>query len=126
MHVVQDDDAQVSEERRLLYVAMTRARRSLVMSHADARAIFGMLHPRAPSRFLSALSPSLATRKRAVTLAEPLSPAAAVRGARTYGQGESVGADGALVDAGWQATSWGPSAGREATPGGSYNKDLPF
>eukprot|EP00962_Isochrysis_galbana_P039449 scaffold14114_cov90-Isochrysis_galbana.AAC.1 len=42
---------------------MTRARTSLVLSHASSRAIFGMLHPRAPSPFLAAIPHSLAPRR---------------------------------------------------------------
>ncbi|MGE0383919.1 MAG: DNA helicase II [Gammaproteobacteria bacterium] len=50
-----DDIAGLEEERRLCYVGMTRARRRLVMSYAEARRLHGTdMYPR-PSRFLREL-----------------------------------------------------------------------
>ncbi|HPA81751.1 MAG TPA: UvrD-helicase domain-containing protein [Thermoanaerobaculales bacterium] len=43
------------EERRLLYVAMTRARRLLVLSHATHRTLWGVRLPGRPSPLLAAL-----------------------------------------------------------------------
>lgn len=50
-----DHPAEIEEERRLCYVAMTRARKRLFMSCAAERRVFGspQFHP--PSRFLSEL-----------------------------------------------------------------------
>ena len=45
------DDAQVEEERRLFYVAMTRARERLYITSARSRYIFGQSLPAEPSRF---------------------------------------------------------------------------
>jgi DNA helicase II / ATP-dependent DNA helicase PcrA len=45
-------DLALQEERRLFYVAMTRARKTLVISHAQARAVFGMTMRQQASRFL--------------------------------------------------------------------------
>ncbi|EYF03006.1 ATP-dependent helicase [Chondromyces apiculatus] len=42
----------VEEERRLAYVAITRAREKLWITHASRRAIFGQTRYNAPSRFL--------------------------------------------------------------------------
>jgi DNA helicase-2/ATP-dependent DNA helicase PcrA len=42
----------LEEERRLLYVAMTRARKRLFLSHAGFRRLRGELLPNPPSRFL--------------------------------------------------------------------------
>lgn len=42
----------VEEERRLLYVAMTRAKERLHITHARRRMLFGKISERAPSRFL--------------------------------------------------------------------------
>jgi DNA helicase-2/ATP-dependent DNA helicase PcrA len=47
----------LDEERRLLYVGITRARRSLMISHCAARTKYGDLVPRAPSSFLKDLDP---------------------------------------------------------------------
>ena len=43
----------VEEERRLFYVAATRARKLLTLTHATERRRFGMTHRCDPSRFLS-------------------------------------------------------------------------
>ena len=50
-------DAEIEEERRLLYVGMTRAREHLVLSWAAARAPGGRAS-RQPSRFLTSLLPA--------------------------------------------------------------------
>ena len=47
-----DDNAQMEEERRLMYVAMTRAREELHITHARTRRIFGVSQANRPSRFL--------------------------------------------------------------------------
>lgn len=50
----------LEEERRLCYVAITRARKQLVLVHADTRTSGGMVGvPRMPSRFLREIPPSL-------------------------------------------------------------------
>lgn len=46
-----NDDAEVQEERRLCYVGMTRARKRLIMTHAQVRRIWGQTHYHEPSRF---------------------------------------------------------------------------
>src|SRR5207244_2706205 len=45
-------DEELEEERRLAYVALTRARRHLVLTHTSTRQIFGKTRWGAPSRFL--------------------------------------------------------------------------
>ena len=50
-----DDLTKLEEERRLLYVGMTRARTRLILTHAMTRAIFGSLHYQSPCRFLNEL-----------------------------------------------------------------------
>ena len=50
-----DTDEGVEEERRLAYVAMTRARHHLHLSYADQRRRFGRLEASLPSPFLEAL-----------------------------------------------------------------------
>ena len=41
------------EERRLFYVAVTRAKKKLFLSYASVRTIFGQRQVNAPSEFLS-------------------------------------------------------------------------
>jgi len=50
---------EMSEERRLCYVGFTRARRRLICSLAQQRALFGELRFNPPSRFLSEVPPAL-------------------------------------------------------------------
>ena len=49
-------EAQKEEERRLFYVALTRARRKLFLTYADTRTIFGKTEVNAPSEFLDDIS----------------------------------------------------------------------
>ena len=46
----------IDEERRLLYVAMTRAEKHLFITHAATRTLFGRRRDPAISRFLSPLT----------------------------------------------------------------------
>lgn len=59
------EDAQLEEERRLAYVALTRARQQLVLTHARTRRVWGEIRLQGPSRFLNALQ-SLVTPSRRV------------------------------------------------------------
>jgi len=54
-----DKPAELEEERRLLYVGITRARQYLSLSHAKTRTIHGESLPQAPSRFLKDLPDSV-------------------------------------------------------------------
>lgn len=50
--IAKDDEDELEEERRLCYVAMTRAREKLFMSYAQSRRKFGQTYTNVPSRFL--------------------------------------------------------------------------
>jgi DNA helicase-2/ATP-dependent DNA helicase PcrA len=54
-----DDESKIEEERRLLYVGVTRAMEKLECSYVDQRWRFGTLFPGIPSRFLQNLSPGV-------------------------------------------------------------------
>ncbi|MBN2000147.1 UvrD-helicase domain-containing protein [candidate division KSB1 bacterium] len=54
----------VEEERRLLYVGMTRARRQLFLSYAKTRLVYGKKQSQTPSRFLNPISNSLLMREK--------------------------------------------------------------
>ena len=62
-----DDSLQIDEERRLLYVAITRARFSVSLSHARSRGRYGKIHFVDPSRFLDDLPPTLPKRDISAT-----------------------------------------------------------
>ena len=47
-----DDSDEMEEERRLCYVAMTRAREKLFMTYAQRRRTYGKMYENVPSRFL--------------------------------------------------------------------------
>lgn len=54
-HANSREPDEIEEERRLLYVGMTRAKKSLVMSYARRRQRYGRYNPAIPSFFLSDL-----------------------------------------------------------------------
>src|SRR5262249_32523321 len=54
-----DSATSLEEERRLFYVAVTRARDRLYLCRAKARGVRGKLVPRPPSRFLAEIPPEL-------------------------------------------------------------------
>lgn len=64
----------LEEERRLMYVAITRARRRLYLSLASSRMLHGQLRYGIASRFLDELPPALLTRlnRAAPKIAEPM------------------------------------------------------
>jgi DNA helicase-2/ATP-dependent DNA helicase PcrA len=51
----QEDEDELEEERRLLYVGMTRAKDELTLTHASRRLVYGRVQLRNPSRFLEEL-----------------------------------------------------------------------
>jgi DNA helicase-2/ATP-dependent DNA helicase PcrA len=57
------EDANIEEERRLLYVGMTRAMRRLILTRALRRRLYGEPVPAEPSRFLSEI-PARLLRER--------------------------------------------------------------
>ena len=59
-----DDEAGIEEERRLCYVAMTRARRRLTLCHARRRHVFGTSQFNFASRFLDEIPDERLVRER--------------------------------------------------------------
>ncbi len=53
------DPLSLEEERRLMYVALTRAKRSVSVSYARQRFKFGKTEPTRPSRFIAELDPQI-------------------------------------------------------------------
>jgi superfamily I DNA/RNA helicase len=58
-HARSKEEGTMDEERRLFYVAITRAMRTLTLSHCSARKKYGSLSPMHPSRFLKELPKDL-------------------------------------------------------------------
>ncbi len=53
------DERDVEEERRLMYVGITRAEEKLFLSFAGSRMMYGQLKANPPSRFIREITPSL-------------------------------------------------------------------
>ena len=82
---------ELEEERRLAYVAITRAQERLYLSHAWSRTLYGGTQYNPPSRFLDEIPERLV---------EAIEQKRASRGGRTYGSGGyGYGSKGAGVDA---------------------------
>jgi DNA helicase-2/ATP-dependent DNA helicase PcrA len=90
----------LEEERRLMYVAITRARTRLYVSFAQNRMLHGYTRPNVPSRFIGELPPALlkwlTQRKRAVpggqawSAAAPLERSRSTRTAAPFRIGQGV------------------------------------
>ena len=72
-----EDPQQMEEERRLAYVAVTRARRRLTVTWAHERRLYGQLQHGEPSRFVRELP-----RQHLLATSEPSPPPSAPRAAR--------------------------------------------
>jgi DNA helicase-2/ATP-dependent DNA helicase PcrA len=84
---------EMEEERRLAYVAITRAQERLYLSHAWSRTLYGGTQYNPPSRFLDEIPERLV---------EAIEQRRASRGGRTYGSGgysSGYGSRGAGIDA---------------------------
>lgn len=66
----------LEEERRLMYVAVTRARRRLYLSHAQSRMLHGQVRYNIPSRFLDEIPENLLKRLNARPVAKFAQPTA--------------------------------------------------
>jgi DNA helicase II / ATP-dependent DNA helicase PcrA len=82
-----NDEGGLEEERRLMYVAITRARRRLYVTYAQTRMLHGQTRYNVASRFVDELPPELIRRINTPTpaYASQQSPAAAVTGLRMAG-----------------------------------------
>ncbi|MFZ5890974.1 MAG: ATP-dependent helicase [Myxococcota bacterium] len=62
-----ESEEELDEERRLAYVAITRARKRLVITHVSTRQLFGRTHYLTVSRFLDDLPDGVVSREGIVT-----------------------------------------------------------
>ena len=65
-----EDPEELEEERRLLYVGMTRAKDELTLTLSDRRLVYGRVEPRLPSRFMAEI-PAKVLERDAVETAAP-------------------------------------------------------
>ncbi len=56
------NDSDIEEERRLFYVALTRARDELYITNSASRMIYGSEQNQRPSRFITEIGPDLLTK----------------------------------------------------------------
>ena len=91
----QDEPEQMEEERRLFYVGITRAMRTLYLSHARSRRRNGETMQSIPSSFLKPIPPEL------VTLRGTFKLRGSTRAVPTYSQSPSLRRPGRAVDRSW-------------------------
>jgi DNA helicase-2/ATP-dependent DNA helicase PcrA len=96
-----EGEAGLSEERRLLYVGVTRARNRLLLTTARMRRVFGEINYPRPSRFIENLPPEVLKREQASPAPSlaPDAPAGLHVGAEvrhpTFGEGVVLDVEGA-------------------------------
>ena len=78
------DSEEMEEERRLCYVAITRAKQSLTISHARQRMIYGRTTSSLPSRFLKEIPESCIVRKGGYRVSQTSSSVSSDR-SQSYG-----------------------------------------
>ncbi len=87
-----DDAGKIEEERRLCYVGMTRAKRVLVLSHAESRRLHGQEYFPAPSRFLREIPSELLQEVRLrSSVTRPASFGLKARGRKSAQPADDVG-----------------------------------
>ena len=59
-----EEEEALAEERRLLYVGMTRARRILYLTRAEQRVLYGQFSQQRPSRFLAHIEDALVEARK--------------------------------------------------------------
>ena len=126
-----EDEAGLEEERRLFYVALTRAERRVYLLHAARRRRFGTWQDSLPSRFLREVPDNLVERRHLDSgsdIQEPIarslfgsaggwgagSEARAQRGAATFGGGSRSNSTSRPV----RPEEWGKRDGRGGSRGG--------
>jgi DNA helicase-2/ATP-dependent DNA helicase PcrA len=107
----QDESGDVEEERRLFYVAVTRARQELSLSYAHRRRRYGMYQDSIGSRFFREIDKQYIEIARPAVAASPYS-----RGGSGYGSGSGGGGHGG----GSYGSGGGARTGAFGGSGGGY------
>jgi DNA helicase-2/ATP-dependent DNA helicase PcrA len=111
---------ELEEERRLAYVAITRARSRLAMIHTQTRQIFGKTRWNRPSRFLGELPAAAVKHSTTAALA---SGVGAFGGGRYIDRGAGSGFEGDRAARSWshpQSRTRPPAQAQAAQPGDRY------
>ena len=80
------DQAEMEEERRLCYVAITRAKKCLTISHARQRMLYGRTASALPSRFLKEIPEECIVKKGGFRVAQESGYGARTDGRSAYGE----------------------------------------
>ena len=80
------DQAEMEEERRLCYVAITRAKECLTISHARQRMLYGRTASALPSRFLKEIPEECIVKKGGFRVAQESGYGARTEGRSAYGE----------------------------------------
>lgn len=117
-----DERDKVEEERRLLYVGMTRAKARLYLSYAFRRTSFGRTNVSTPSRFLADIPRELVKQpnKRGTTVVSPQSGMFGGRGGASNYGGTRAPARGAS-NSSRGGSSWGSGTTSSAGSSGGAN-----
>jgi len=108
-----EDPRQLEEERRLFYVGITRAEQKLYLTCAEQRRRNGEMMFSVPSRFLRAITASLAERQKSTR-------------ARSEGRGAYTGRPSSTADS-WGRSGYdraGGAAGGAKKPAGQYGSAM--
>ena len=108
---------ELDEERRLAYVAITRARRHLTITYAGMRSLFGMTRYLEPSRFLGDIPEDTAVHQGSIERALPEHPSARYRGYGSYGDYDQSGRYGYGGSRGSSGYGGAPSSAPKLAPG---------
>ncbi|CAA9293821.1 MAG: ATP-dependent DNA helicase UvrD/PcrA [uncultured Chloroflexia bacterium] len=109
-----EDPEQLEEERRLLYVAATRAKERLYLLHAFKRTMYGRTNIATPSRFLGDIPPDLLKRARERGERSGFGQSSIFTSRSSWGTGQATGREAGAR--GRAATSWGAGARKNTTP----------
>jgi ATP-dependent DNA helicase UvrD/PcrA len=101
-------EEELEEERRLAYVAITRARHHLAITHTNTRMIYGQVRYNTPARFLAEIPPKHQEREATRALKEI---------SRNYTLGRSNGSHREMIRGGRARSPGGPTpAARQPAP----------
>ncbi len=107
-----EDPEQLEEERRLLYVAATRAERRLFLYYAFKRRLYGRENIATPSRFLADIPPEMLRRKeQREREASAFGQSSMFTGRSSFGARPATAGQKTRA-----ATSWGSPAKKNTTP----------